>query len=436
MPTSSGSNNPNPYKDKECWYCNKKGHIESECRKKVADAKAKPKAKAKGGGKSRAPHAASPAEGEEEPEPMSASPQEPDLCFGVVGASPSIEASETEVLVDTGAGSHLFRKGFGSGALLGSRVSGPGLVTVTGEPLSSNQKLKSQLETSAGTFAVEYSESEKVQFSVLSAGQAAAKGTWTVIGPGVQCMVLDKHAQKLRQAVENTSNTMQLRKKRGVFWLPVNVVKEDERVNSPEVLAATRAAKKTVPAKALEKDGDEPGADSAAQSSNEHCPRSWCGWPRQGSGAGSSNDRPGADSAAQGLPSIGEIPAEVSEASRRPRAKRIPDTVSKAEFEEHMLTHLPMRSWCDHCMKGKVREDAHPTREPSGRASEVPRLSLDYCFLGRALKTEITSVEEVKVPQDEKDGLLPILVIVDEKSGCVFSGVVAKGVNPYNRVGC
>ena len=77
-----------------------------------------------------------------------------------------------------------------------------------GEPLSSNQKLKSQLETSAGTFAVEYSESEKVQFSVLSAGQAAAKGTWTVIGPGVQCMVLDKHAQKLRHAVENTSNTM------------------------------------------------------------------------------------------------------------------------------------------------------------------------------------------------------------------------------------
>ena len=429
----SGSNNPNPYKDKECWYCNKKGHIESECRKKIADAKAKPKAKAKGGGKSRAPHAASPAEGEEEPEPMSASPQEPDLCFGVVGAAPSIEASETEVLVDSGAaGSHLFRKGFDSGALLGSRVSGPGLVTVTGEPLSSNQKLKSQLETSAGTFAVEYSESEKVQFSVLSAGQAAAKGTWTVIGPGVQCMVLDKHAQKLRQAVENTSNTMQLRKKRGVCWLPVNVVKENERVESPEVLAATRAAKKTVPAKALERDGDEPGADGAAQSSSaggsagagSTAQDPGAGGPAQGSAAGSSNDGPGADGAAQGLPSIGEIPAEVSEASRRPRAKRIPDTVSKAEFEEHTLTHLPMRSWCDHCMKGKVREDAHPTREPSGRASEVPRLSLDYCFLGRALKTEITSAEEVKVPQDEKDGLLPILVIVDEKSGCVFSGVI------------
>ena len=170
-----------------------------------------------------------------------------------------------------------------------------------------------------------------------------------MIGPGVQCMDLDKHAQKLRQAVENTSNTMQLRKKRGVFWLPVNVVKEDERVNSPEVLAATRAAKKTVPAKALEKDGDEPGADSTAQSSNAGGPAGagstaqdpGAGGPAQGSGAGSSNDRPGADSTAQGLPSIGEIPAEVSEASRRPRAKRIPDTVSKAEFEEHMAHPSP-----------------------------------------------------------------------------------------------
>ncbi|CAE7038143.1 unnamed protein product, partial [Symbiodinium sp. CCMP2592] len=398
------------------------------------------KGKEKGGGKNRTPHAASPAEGEEEPEPMSASPQEPDLCFGVVAATPSTEASETEVLVDTGAGSHLFRKGFDSGALLGSRVSGPGMVTVTGEPLASDQRLRSQLETSAGTFSVEYAESEKVRFSVLSAGQAATKGTWTVIGPGVQCMVLDKHACKLRKALGETKDTMQLRKKRGVFWLPVNVVKESERVEDPDVLAATRAAKKTVPAKALAGEGEEPGeaGDSAqpGQSSSAGGPAeagSSAANPGAGNsaGAGSSTDGPGAGGPAQRLPEIGDVPMEVSEATRRPKTKKIPDTVSKAEFDEHMLTHLPMRSWCDHCMHGKVREDAHSAREPSGRASEVARISLDYCFLGRALKGPVSSVEEVKVPQDEKDGLLPILVIVDEKSGCVFSGVVAKGVNPY-----
>ncbi|CAE6969798.1 unnamed protein product [Symbiodinium sp. CCMP2592] len=232
---------------------------------------------------------------------------------------------------------------------------------------------------------------------------------------------------------------MQLRKKRGVFWLPVNVVKESERVEDPDVLAATRAAKKTVPAKALAGEGEEPGeaGDSAqpGQSSSAGGPAdagSSAANPGAGNsaGAGSSTDGPGAGGPAQRLPEIGDVPMEVSEATRRPKTKKIPDTVSKAEFDEHMLTHLPMRSWCDHCMHGKVREDAHSAREP-GRASEVARISLDYCFLGRALKGPVNSVEEVKVPQDEKDGLLPILVIVDEKSGCVFSGVVAKGVNPY-----
>ena len=52
-------------------------------------------------------------------------------------------------------------------------------------------------------------------------------------------------------------------------------------------------------------------------------------------------------------------------------------------------------------------------------------------LLGKSLEGRSDLSWEVKVPQDEKDGLLPILVIVDEKSGCVFSGVVAKGVNPY-----
>ena len=101
---------------------------------------------------------------------------------------------------------------------------------------------------------------------------------------------------------------------------------------------------------------------------------------RQGQGQGQQGQREGSGEAK--WPAI----AEVSEASRRPKAKKIPDTVSKAELDEHMLTHLPMRSWCDHCMKGKVRES-------SGRASEVPRISLDYCFLGRALKGEVKSVE-------------------------------------------
>ena len=36
-------------------------------------------------------------------------------------------------------------------------------------------------------------------------------------------------------------------------------------------------------------------------------------------------------------------------------------------------------------MAGKVREDAHKPRAKGDEAQEVPRVSLDYCFLGRVL---------------------------------------------------
>ncbi|OLP88907.1 hypothetical protein AK812_SmicGene29700 [Symbiodinium microadriaticum] len=94
----------------------------------------------------------------------------------------------------------------------------------------------------------------------------------------------------------------------------------------------------------------------------------------------------GAGSPAQGLPQLGDVPAEASEAARRPKNKRIPDTASKAEYDEYLLTHLP---------------DAKLVRPMYGR-----------------------------VPEDEKDCLRPILVM-DETSSCVFTGVLAKGVNPY-----
>ena len=84
------------------------------------------------------------------------------------------------ILVDTGAGSHLFTKGFDSQAQAVGGPTGAGMVTVTGEPLSTGQKKRSRLKTSDGQgFSVEYAESDKVNFSVLSSGLAATKGTWT-----------------------------------------------------------------------------------------------------------------------------------------------------------------------------------------------------------------------------------------------------------------
>ena len=127
-----------------------------------------------------------------------------------------------------------------------------------------------------------------------------------------------------------------------------------------------------------------------------------------------------------------EPPEGISERPKQVRAKTIPDMVSKKEYDEHMLTHLPYRSWCSHCVAGKCREDGHFIRTSSNRASEVPRISMRYCFLGRALKSEIPKeAGNLKKLESEDEGLLPVLVMVDQATGCTFSAVVTKGVNSY-----
>jgi hypothetical protein len=47
--------------------------------------------------------------------------------------------------------------------------------------------------------------------------------------------------------------------------------------------------------------------------------------------------------------SDGEAEAEVAVAIRNP------ETPSQAEIAEHELCHLPFRSWCTHCQRGKAK---------------------------------------------------------------------------------
>jgi len=61
---------------------------------------------------------------------------------------------------------------------------------------------------------------------------------------------------------------------------------------------------------------------------------------------------------------------------------------------------------------------------------------MDYCFLGRVLdktkaqeETMVSDLMTLEGPEAEAEGVMPVLVIVDERTGAVFSQVVAKGVN-------
>ena len=99
---------------------------------------------------------------------------------------------------------------------------------------------------------------------------------------------------------------------------------------------------------------------------------------------------------------------------------------SKEEVESHNLTHLPYRSWCPHCVKGKAKR-RHHRRRPNGSESEIPVISVDYMWMkGRKGDGE-----------DENKGN-PILVMHCSESKLIWSKVVLmKGVEPYSvKVAC
>ena len=105
---------------------------------------------------------------------------------------------------------------------------------------------------------------------------------------------------------------------------------------------------------------------------------------------------------------------EESGAARVASSKRLPTTVSRQEFDEHQLTHLPFRSWCDHCVRGKASDDAHRARPETEQGA--PRWCMDYFFLARA---------------DDPQRAQPVLCCLDALSGAVFAAMVHKGGDNY-----
>ena len=64
-----------------------------------------------------------------------------------------------------------------------------------------------------------------------------------------------------------------------------------------------------------------------------------------------------------------------------PKLTKTPVTPSQQEVEDHNVNHLPFRSWCKHCVRGKSK--AHPHRVNENRISEVPIVSIDYMFMSQ-----------------------------------------------------
>ena len=105
------------------------------------------------------------------------------------------------------------------------------------------------------------------------------------------------------------------------------------------------------------------------------------------------------------------------EEGERPRIMRGPHQPTREEFDEHMATHIPYRSWCPYCIKGKARASPHRQRR-EGIPDEVAVVAIDYMYM--------------KSSEKEEGIGMPILVMRDRTTGWIAANVVPrKGKDPY-----
>ena len=57
-----------------------------------------------------------------------------------------------------------------------------------------------------------------------------------------------------------------------------------------------------------------------------------------------------------------------------------PRAPTRAEWERHVVSHIPFRSWCRHCVAGRGLERRHLTRQ-GGTEDTRPHISIDYAYL-------------------------------------------------------
>jgi hypothetical protein len=93
-----------------------------------------------------------------------------------------------------------------------------------------------------------------------------------------------------------------------------------------------------------------------------------------------------------------------------PRVLKDPGQPTARDIEDHAATHLPFRSWCSECVRGRKKNPAH-YRQAAAEEGAVPSVHLDYCFL-----------------RDGDEDLLTVVVVRDKATKTVFATAAeAKG---------
>ena len=108
------------------------------------------------------------------------------------------------------------------------------------------------------------------------------------------------------------------------------------------------------------------------------------------------------------------------------RVLRNPEGPTKEEWEQHMMTHVPFRNWCPHCVRGRAVSHGHFKNKKDDKA--IPTIGIDYMYMKPKKEGEASREEDV----DGDEAGMPILVIKDEHTKRISAHVVpGKGMNPH-----
>jgi hypothetical protein len=117
-----------------------------------------------------------------------------------------------------------------------------------------------------------------------------------------------------------------------------------------------------------------------------------------------------------------EAAAEEAELGSRPVTKmKDPKLPGEAEIREHQLTHLPFRSWCRHCVRGRGIEEAH--HKSKGEGGDLPEFSMDFAFPNEETRE--------KGAEREKEGLVVLVVRMRETKMVMASVVPGKSTGQF-----
>ena len=110
------------------------------------------------------------------------------------------------------------------------------------------------------------------------------------------------------------------------------------------------------------------------------------------------------------------------------RGLRDPGQPTQAERDEHDLTHIPFRPWCEHCVRGKSKRN--PNRRLCGEYSQhrCPKIRMDYAKLTENVE-KVTSSDDGQEEETVRSGDgLQILVMHESQHRSVWAYTVeAKG---------